>query len=362
MNRTGQSAIEYLMTYGWMLLVVAIVSGAVFSLAQGQNIESVQGFDSNEITANEFGTTPSSLQMNLEAFSANGIELKGVKLRDERSDKIIDIPLDKDIASGDNAVLNLPQVREVDESQELGVELVYSVGGLENITATGTVVGNIGIDDSLIGYWTLDEDQANQTNILDISGNKLHGTPMDGMNFVEDEEKGNVIEINDTGIYFDYPALYSENIGDEITVTGWVKSLNVEEKTTTRRLSATNNDWRPAYGFGIRQTQVPNEIYTAVPEDDGFSDVRYEMEGEKWYHVTYVNKHEEMTNYLYINGELIDSVEYDRFDRNSEPLVIGSTTSEMRSLEQRQRELQIYDRALSEAEIKAIYRNKGIIQ
>lgn len=29
-NRKGQSAIEYLMTYGWMLLVVAIVGGAIF--------------------------------------------------------------------------------------------------------------------------------------------------------------------------------------------------------------------------------------------------------------------------------------------------------------------------------------------
>ena len=32
----GQSAIEYLMTYGWMLLVVAIVGGAIFATVQNQ--------------------------------------------------------------------------------------------------------------------------------------------------------------------------------------------------------------------------------------------------------------------------------------------------------------------------------------
>lgn len=31
----GQSAIEYLMTYGWMLLVVAIVGGTIFSVVDG---------------------------------------------------------------------------------------------------------------------------------------------------------------------------------------------------------------------------------------------------------------------------------------------------------------------------------------
>lgn len=43
MNK-AQSAIEYLMTYGWMLLVVAIAGGAVFSLVSNQGIESVSGF------------------------------------------------------------------------------------------------------------------------------------------------------------------------------------------------------------------------------------------------------------------------------------------------------------------------------
>ena len=42
----AQSAIEYLMTYGWMLLVVAIVGGAIFSVAQGQAVVESTGFNS----------------------------------------------------------------------------------------------------------------------------------------------------------------------------------------------------------------------------------------------------------------------------------------------------------------------------
>lgn len=45
----GQSAIEYLMTYGWMLLVVAIIGGAIFSTVNSRCVESVSGFTGADI-------------------------------------------------------------------------------------------------------------------------------------------------------------------------------------------------------------------------------------------------------------------------------------------------------------------------
>ena len=46
----GQSAIEYLMTYGWMLLVVAIIGGAIFSTVNGRCIEDTTGFSGSDIS------------------------------------------------------------------------------------------------------------------------------------------------------------------------------------------------------------------------------------------------------------------------------------------------------------------------
>lgn len=54
----GQSAIEYLTTYGWMLLVVAIVGGTIFSVIQGQGIQEVTGFSSGGIAVEQSGITP----------------------------------------------------------------------------------------------------------------------------------------------------------------------------------------------------------------------------------------------------------------------------------------------------------------
>lgn len=34
-SKQGQSAIEYILTYGWMLLVIAIVGGAIFATVEG---------------------------------------------------------------------------------------------------------------------------------------------------------------------------------------------------------------------------------------------------------------------------------------------------------------------------------------
>jgi len=41
-QRKGQSAIEFLMDYGWMLLVVAVIGAALFTYIQGMgDIQSV---------------------------------------------------------------------------------------------------------------------------------------------------------------------------------------------------------------------------------------------------------------------------------------------------------------------------------
>jgi fucose permease len=59
-SRKGQSAIEYLMTYGWMLLVVAIVGGAVITTVQNNQ---------NECT----GEIPTSLETAQQGFGVTSV-------------------------------------------------------------------------------------------------------------------------------------------------------------------------------------------------------------------------------------------------------------------------------------------------
>lgn len=52
----AQSAIEYITTYGWMLLVVALVGGLIYALASDQNLESesVEGLDDSDLVVDDY--------------------------------------------------------------------------------------------------------------------------------------------------------------------------------------------------------------------------------------------------------------------------------------------------------------------
>ena len=195
----GQSAIEYLMTYGWMLLVVAVVGGAVFSMVGEQSIESIQGFNDNRIHAADFGLTDSSLQINVGASGADNVVLKEVKLSDSSNN--VSIPLNHEISAGQNSVLNLPHLTQSNEVNNVKIDLVYDTGSLQNITSSGTVTGELEIDESLMGYWTMNEMQSNSTHILDISQGDNHAE-IGGANFVND---GTALEFDGDEDYIGIP-------------------------------------------------------------------------------------------------------------------------------------------------------------
>ncbi|MFB6144091.1 MAG: hypothetical protein ABEJ98_02150 [Candidatus Nanohaloarchaea archaeon] len=60
----GQSAIEYLMTYGWMLLVVAIVGGAVITTVQNQQQSCRKQITNFKATTQSFGVSDFSATSN----------------------------------------------------------------------------------------------------------------------------------------------------------------------------------------------------------------------------------------------------------------------------------------------------------
>ncbi|PSH02397.1 MAG: hypothetical protein BRC26_00760 [Nanohaloarchaea archaeon QH_8_44_6] len=80
-KRKGQSAIEYLMTYGWMLLVVAIVGGAIFATVQGQCTTSTSGFSTSDVRVADFATTSSGeLAFELRNAAANPVNVTDISV------------------------------------------------------------------------------------------------------------------------------------------------------------------------------------------------------------------------------------------------------------------------------------------
>lgn len=77
----GQSANEYLMTYGWMLLVVSVVGGAVFSVTGSQNVESVSGFNGADLMVEDFGfTSNNELQLMLRNTGSESTSVNSVNI------------------------------------------------------------------------------------------------------------------------------------------------------------------------------------------------------------------------------------------------------------------------------------------
>jgi hypothetical protein len=147
----GQSAIEYLMTYGWMLLVVAIVGGAIFSVVQSQSVESVSGFSGGDVTVDDFGvTSDGNLQLILrnsagESVEVTGIEISGNGNTAEWSDS-------QSIGVGETGSVTLNSVEEGDGANSLDVEVFYDIGGLQNLGVSGSISGNFEVVSDSINY------------------------------------------------------------------------------------------------------------------------------------------------------------------------------------------------------------------
>ena len=142
----GQSAIEYLMTYGWMLLVVAVVGGAIFSIAQSEAPESTSGFTGQDVQIEEFGVSDNELDLVMRNSANDNVEINSVKLTDD--DMYSEWLGSESIGVTDTEVLTLANVSEGDSANDLDVEINYDRGQLTDMTVTGTISGNLEITDT----------------------------------------------------------------------------------------------------------------------------------------------------------------------------------------------------------------------
>jgi hypothetical protein len=155
-QRKGQSAIEYLMTYGWMLLVIAIVGGAIFTTVQGQTqAQTTSGLANADVQIENWGITGAAsdnqnLTMELRNAAQEQVEIKNVTVTfpngseaypDSTSDTIATIPV------GDTATLNFDKVIGDDTQDDVGVSINYDTG-IPDLVVNGTITGNLGYGSS----------------------------------------------------------------------------------------------------------------------------------------------------------------------------------------------------------------------
>ena len=139
------------MTYGWMLLVVAIVGGAIFSVVQSQSVDSVSGFSGGDVLIDDFGVTSGDeLGLEVRDGSGQGLTVSRVNVSDPETGEWVfkEFTGENRVAVGDSRIFELPNVSRTDSGNVLNVEIVYDSGGLSNLSVSGTISGDLEVTDT----------------------------------------------------------------------------------------------------------------------------------------------------------------------------------------------------------------------
>lgn len=135
----AQSAIEYLVTYGWMLISVSVIATTVFSVVDiGGCTETVSGFSSSSVGVENFGMNSNEdLAFQIRNSDATGIELKEIEVSkdDQNSIEYTDI----NITPGSSVQASLSAIEMTEECNTFDVKFLYDKGVLEDVTTSGTI-------------------------------------------------------------------------------------------------------------------------------------------------------------------------------------------------------------------------------
>ena len=151
----GQSAIEYLMTYGWMLLVVAIAGGLVFTMVQDQNVESISGFSGEEMIVENFGVN-SNNNLTLQVLNARSgeVELTNVTVEGQDGIKWNDsYPTGEDpnymiLGSQESRQVIVSDFNNTNSGESFDVELIFDRDGLTDQVSQGSITGTLSMLDT----------------------------------------------------------------------------------------------------------------------------------------------------------------------------------------------------------------------
>jgi len=153
-QRKGQSAIEYLTTYGWMLLVIAIVGGAIFTTVQGQTqAQTTSGLSNADVQIENWGVTgegtgSESLSMELRNAAQDQVEITEIQLTfpngsttttsDVSDSNVLTLPV------GETDSVSFSEVEGDNTQDDVNVAITYNIGDLEDLRVNGTITGNLG--------------------------------------------------------------------------------------------------------------------------------------------------------------------------------------------------------------------------
>jgi serine/threonine protein kinase/tetratricopeptide (TPR) repeat protein len=207
----------------------------------------------------------------------------------------------------------------------------------------------------MVAWWKLDEVADGIT--ADASGNGLDGRLMGDAEIVTDPQRGNVLSLGGRG-YVDCGSDTAFDITGPITVAAWI-NVGVFDAGHQTVIAKGDRAWRLHRDFGndtmsfdCPGLSVLGNGWSSLPGTTIANDAR-------WHH--FVGVYDGTMIYLYVDGELdASSTATGRLRTDGAPVFIGANSQVAeRGWKGMIDDVRIYDYALSEVEIKALYAGRG---
>lgn len=217
--------------------------------------------------------------------------------------------------------------------------------------------------ENLVGWWKLDETSGNST--IDSSGQNNNGT-LTNNSFSTNSQSGKLVNAlyfhgdvdvgmdgngDGDGGYITIPDSSSLDISDSITMSIWFKVDEFDHTFPTLMAKGAQN-----YRFYFQEStqKFRNRLdYAGATSVDLQSNATFDT--DTWYHCLFT--YDGTTRKLFVNGNLdASSIDVDSIVTNNDALVIGNFgEGGVRSFKGTIDDVRIYNRALTEAEVSAIY-------
>lgn len=138
MGLKGQSAVEYLTTYGWMILAVSAASAIAFNTMDRQCNEDLEGFYTESWEVNDFGfDIDDKFRISFSNNNPYNVTIKSMNFSLENKSKYKGF--NEVIRPGDRKQFVVSGFLDSNSCNEMELEVVYDKGSLSNQSSFASV-------------------------------------------------------------------------------------------------------------------------------------------------------------------------------------------------------------------------------
>jgi len=142
----AQTAIEHVLTYGWMLIIAAVVASVAYTVIDEPPAEAVSGFGNEDIQLQNFGiTNDEELQLNLANTRTAPITINSINITSENGENL-GWKGENPVTPGDTQPFKIKNVTATDTAETYDATINYNLQTVNNLEASGEIKAAIDFD------------------------------------------------------------------------------------------------------------------------------------------------------------------------------------------------------------------------